>query len=111
MSLLGACQVAEHRRLGDRGDQAVSRFHSGRGQSQRLDASVAAGARTAYEAPLLEPVDEEGDVRWVAVQAVSELTSGQRGELRIELPEDIGQRDREVELDEGFVEVSLQRCV
>jgi hypothetical protein len=111
LSLLCACQLAEHRRLGERGDQVVPRFDPGWRQSQRLDTSVAAGARAAHEAPLLEPIHEEGDVRRVASQALSKLTSRQRAERRIELPEGIGQRDGQLELLKRVMEMPLQRGV
>ncbi len=45
------------------------------------------------------------------MQALGELTPGQRAERRIELPEDIGQGKGEIELDKRVVQVALERCV
>ena len=45
------------------------------------------------------------------MQALGERTPRKRAERRIQLPESVGQRDRQVELYEGVVEVPLQRGV
>jgi len=45
------------------------------------------------------------------VQALGELTPRQRSELGIELPDDVGQRDRQVELEQRVVKLVLETGV
>ena len=45
------------------------------------------------------------------MQALGELAPRQGPELRIELPDDVGQGDRQVELGQRVVKLVLQRCV
>jgi hypothetical protein len=111
LALLGAGEAAEERRLGEAGDQALARIDSRRRERQHRDAPIAVGARAAHEAPLLEAIGEEGDVGRVAVQALGERTPRERAERGIELPQRVGERHREAELVEGFVQLRFDGCM
>jgi len=111
LSLLGAREPPKHRGLGERGDETVSGLDSGGGEHECLDAPVCLDGSARDEPPTLQPVNEECYVGRIAVQALGELTPRLRPEFRIELPEDVGQGDRQVELGQRVVKPVLQSGV
>ena len=108
MSPLGVCQPDEHRRVSEGGNQASAHVDPGLRESDRLDAAVGGGALTADQLPSLQPIDEECDVGRVASQALGEVTPRYRAKCGIELPQRVGEGERQVKLLERVVEVTLQ---
>jgi hypothetical protein len=74
-------------------------------------AAVSLDGSARDEPPPLQPVNEECYVGRIAVQALGELAPRPRPEFRIELPEDVGQGDRQVELGQRVVKPVLQSGV
>jgi hypothetical protein len=109
LTLFGTRQRAEHRRSRDPGDQAFPDVDPGRCQRQRRDAPVPGRTRTAHKEPPLEPIDEEGDVRRITVQALRELTPRQRAASRVQLPQRVRERHRQIQLGERLVQLRLER--
>ena len=111
LPLLRGREAREHRGLGERGDQTLTNLHAGRGERQRLDAPVRPDASARDQPPTLQPVNQECHVGRIAVQALGDLTPRHRPELRIELPDDVGQWDCQVQLDQRVVKLVLERGV
>jgi hypothetical protein len=88
LPLLLAGKPREHRGLRERGDQTAPSLQPGCRQRERLDAPVPAGTRARDEPTAFEPVDTfEGS----QMQSLGELPARQWPELRIELPQGIGE--------------------
>jgi hypothetical protein len=109
--LLCAREPCEDRGFRERGDETSSGLSPGVRECQCLDAPVCFDGRARDESPTLKAVNEECDVRRVAVKALGELSPRLRPELWIELPEDVGEGNRQVELDQCFVKCVLQSGV
>lgn len=111
MPLLAGGQIAEHRGLRDRSKQAVTRSYPLSRQRERVGPPVVGSPCAADQPALLEPVGEERHVRRVTAQAPRQCSPGQRFSRRIEVPDSVGQGDRQAELRQDVVEARLDARV
>ena len=84
-------------------------MHSSRRQPDQFHPSIGRVGLAFDQPTFLEPVDQEGHVRWIAFKQAGQMAHGRGRISGVEMPEDVSKRLGEVQLSQEVGRPTAQR--